>query len=241
MNEGGDAEPVIDVGIDIGGDFVARGADGFDLRDGLGHFAPVLLTGGLEVEDVDGRFGHLPDFDSFIDGIEQAIAFVAHVGVVASAVPAGDFRERGDLFQRGVVGGGIDEGGGDADRAGLHRLVDIGLHFFQFLRRRRAVDVAENEAPDLGVSDGLRDVDGEPLDLEEGEVLPHGGPALRGRIGLGEGAADDPSPALMVVMPWDRRLMAVLVSRSMGVAVWPIMSMNPGATMRPVASIVLSA
>ena len=55
------------------------------------------------------------------------------------------------------------------------------------------------------------------------------------------GAAETPSPQLIVVIPCASRLAAVAGDSSMGEAVCPIMSMKPGATTSPVASITRSA
>src|SRR2546430_3378341 len=50
------------------------------------------------------------------------------------------------------------------------------------------------------------------------------------------GAIDPPSPVISVVIPWES-LLSERLSRSRETSDWPSMSMKPGATMRPLASI----
>jgi hypothetical protein len=54
------------------------------------------------------------------------------------------------------------------------------------------------------------------------------------------GAIEEPSPVTSVVTPW-RTLLAARLSTSTLNSDWPRRSMNPGATTRLVASIVLAA
>ena len=92
MDKGRDAKPVVDIRIDVGGDLLAFGSRGLYLGDGQLHLAPVLLPGGLQVEDVNRRLARATNVQCFVDRFQQQIAFVAHVRVVATTVLPGNFR-----------------------------------------------------------------------------------------------------------------------------------------------------
>ena len=183
MEEGANAEPVVDVRVDIHADLLAEGAGRANPGQGLIHLAPVGLAGGLEVVDVDRGAGGFTDPERLVDRFEQAVAFVPHVGEVTSPEFTGHPGQFGDLRFRSIDRGRINQRGGDPDRAGLHRLADQGPHPFEFFGGGLAIGVADDDLADLGVTHGLGHVHRDARLLELGEELPHGPPAAAAALG----------------------------------------------------------
>ena len=159
VNERGDPQPVVDVGIDVRGDLLTGGPRGLKAGDRQRHLPPVLPSGCLQVEDVHGHFRFAADLQRLVDRLQQPVAFVPHVRVVAAAVLAGHASQLGDLLRRGIHGRRIDEGGGDADGPGLHPLAHEVFHPPQLVVAGAAIHVANDDLPHLSEPNRLHDVD----------------------------------------------------------------------------------
>ena len=206
MDQCRQAEAVVDIRVDVGPHDLARVARGLDPGQCLLHLGPVRAPGRLEVEDVHRGACGLADGERLVDRLEQPIAFIPHVGIVTAAVRGDDLVECDDLFGRGIDGRRIDQRSRQADRARLHRLADQALHPLELRGRCLAVDVADRDRADLGVPDRLDHIQRHPGTVEPIEVLGHRRPAGRRASSPASGAADSPSPALIVVIPCVSRL-----------------------------------
>ena len=151
MNERRDAETVVDIGIDICRDLLTLCARGSDFGDRQGHFVPVLFTSRFEVKDVDRSLARAPDIQRFVDRFQQAVAFVAHVSVIATTILAGNFAQRCDLFGPGVNGRWIDQSCGNTDRSSLHAFANQFSHSMEFIIARSSVNFAKNKFSHLSM------------------------------------------------------------------------------------------
>ncbi len=91
------------------------------------------------MRDHYGEVCFFPDADGLANRAEQTDgvgAFVAHVGVVDTAVLCGDASQFDDLFCTGEAAGCVIEAGRDTDRAFLHGCIDQGFHAIQLFRPR---------------------------------------------------------------------------------------------------------
>ncbi len=86
VKQSADAETIINVWIDIDGNFLSIGACGFDPGDRQIHLSPVALTGGFQMENVNGCVGGGTDTERLVYRFQQAITFVARVCEVTTAV-----------------------------------------------------------------------------------------------------------------------------------------------------------
>jgi len=124
------------------------------LGDNFGHASPVIFPGDFDVPDLHGDVSFASDAQSFVDGFEDRVAFVAHV----SGINAAEFsqlrvaesdqflclrKRRWSVLQRG----------GNADRARLSWLHARGLSSAQVRGRRLHIVVAEHHAADLRGAD----------------------------------------------------------------------------------------
>ena len=126
--------PAAIVGVHVGGDVEALGAGGVDAPDDLGHLVPVWAPGRLQVVDLRRHAGAPGDLDRLVEPFQQAGFLGAQVGDVDAAVLRNDLAERDQLVGSGVAPGRVDQGGGDAEGAVLHRL---GQHARSSRRARR--------------------------------------------------------------------------------------------------------
>ena len=120
----------VGVRVDVGRDVHPRGPRRIDQRDGFGHERPVLLTGRLQVIDVDRDPGALSDLKGFADGVEDRVALVPHVSEVDAAVLACHARQLDELVGGGVYRGWVNQRRGDPHGPVFHGLPHEGLHLF---------------------------------------------------------------------------------------------------------------
>ena len=116
------------VGIHVECDVGSFGVRHVDPREGIAHPPPVLWTRGLVVRDLH-RAAHLAtDAERLLDGVEEPIGLVAHVGGVDSAALAKRLGERDHLLGRAVTARPVDEPGRESAGALLERLLDPAAH-----------------------------------------------------------------------------------------------------------------
>ena len=185
------AEKVVEpggVGVGVGGDIGAGGAGGVDFGDDFGHASPVSLSGDFEVPDFHGDVGFAADAQSFVDGFEDGVALIAHVGGIDAANFSAFGGERDEFFGFCIRGGSVFERGGNADCAVFHGLAHERFHLFELLRIGLFVVVAEHHAADLRSSDIAGEVDPHALLFEAREILAEGSPIGRDVIAVVAGA-----------------------------------------------------
>ena len=171
------------------------------------------------MEDLDLDAAFLADPHRLRDRADQAGALVAHVGGVEAVAAAGDAGQRDQVLGGLEAVGRIDERARNAERAGVHRGRDLGLHRRQLRRCRPAGAVAHDVDPRLRRRIISAEIDRDALLLEPPEIgvdlaRRHRRAALAGDDG------GDAHPSLFSAAPcWSR------ISPD-----WSIMSMKPGAT-----------
>ena len=175
-NEGGEIVVPGGVGVGVGADIGSGGAGGVDLGDDFGHASPVIFAGDLDVPDFDGDVSLAADAKSFVDGFENRVALVAHVGGVDAAKLSGFGGERDQFFGLRVGGWRVFERGGDADCAIFHGLAHERLHLLELRGSGLLVVVAEHHAADLRGADIAREIDAHALLFEAREILAEGAP-----------------------------------------------------------------
>src|SRR3989441_1791749 len=129
------------------------------------------------VGDLDADASLLADADRLADRVLDHRALAAHVREVEPAAPGHRARQEDQLLGRGVGARRIDEPGGIAVRACVHRLVEPPLHRLQIIRRDRAVLRADGRETERAVTHEVGDVDRRSHGAERGEVLAEGLPA----------------------------------------------------------------
>ena len=169
------------VGIDVGPDVESLPSSLLDHGDDLGHPAPELLLGDLQVDHVHPHRRPTRRRRSPPRSSEDPVPLVADVGGVETAVAR---RHRGQLDE---LGGGHQARGRHQERRReaesplLHRPGDLALHGRHLLVGGRLERVALDEGPHLGLADVGADVEATPLRLDVAEVAPEGRPLLLAR------------------------------------------------------------
>ena len=118
-----------------------------------GILPQLALPAALRCQISTGMWAFAADADGFVDGIENGVAFAAHVSGVDAAVGTGCAREGDELLGLCVGRGRILQRGGDADGAVAHGLADEGLHLGELGGRGLHVGVAEDHAANGGSAD----------------------------------------------------------------------------------------
>ena len=98
------------------------------------------------------------DLERFINGFQQTIALVAHMGVVASSVLTRDRRQRCDLLCLRIYGRRVDQGRRYANRTRLHRFADKSLHLLEFIITWSSINITQDNPADLCMPHGLNHI-----------------------------------------------------------------------------------
>ena len=159
------------IGVGVGGDVHPGPPGGVDLRHDLGHPAPVVLPGGLEVPDLDRNSRLAPDPDRLVQRGHDLVALVPEVRRIDPAEPRGLPRQRHELRRLGVGRRRVLERGREPHRAVPHRLAHQLPHPVQLGRRRVPVVVAQHHPAHLRGAHVGRQVDADALPLQAGVVL----------------------------------------------------------------------
>ena len=131
----------------------------------------VGLSGGLQVVDLRTDVRLARNRDELVNGLEELVAFAPEVRDVAAVVFGRGLAEFDQFVGLGVERRRVDQRRTDAERALFHRLAHVAAHAFEFVVRRRPVIVAHLVDPQRGRTDERRHVAGNPLVLEELQVL----------------------------------------------------------------------
>ena len=151
-------------------------ARAIDLGDDIGHMSPVVLAGDFYVPDLDRNMSFPPDTQSFINGREHGIAFVAHVGRINAAELRCFTGECDQLFGLGVRRWCVFKRSRDAHCAILHCITHQSFHLLQLLRRWLQVRISKHHATDLRRPDVSCEIDSHALFFETHEILAQGSP-----------------------------------------------------------------
>ena len=84
-DEGGEAVVPGGIGVSVGTDIGSGSTCGVDLGYDFGHVSPVIFACYLEVPDLHGDVTLAADAKGFVDGVENRVALVAHVGGIDAA------------------------------------------------------------------------------------------------------------------------------------------------------------
>ena len=146
------------------------------MGDDLVELAPIGAASLFQMVDF-GRCARAPrNVDQFVDALDQAIAFGAHVADVHAAAFSGFADQRDQLVSFGEGRGRIDQRRPDAHRAFLHRLADEAAHAVELSRIGIDVALAQFMLPHRGRADERSDVERRALVLEEIEIVAKRGP-----------------------------------------------------------------
>ncbi len=170
------------VGVAVGRDVEAALARGVEEGDCLGRAPPHADDTHLDVGDLHGQAGLLPDLDRLPESLETPIRLVARVRHVEAAVAGGRGGHRDELPRVAVASDLVLEARGEAGRALAHPLLDEGGHFRGLFVGRNALEVlSHHELADRGVADHRHDVDGRRRRAQLPEVVADrpGGSAVR--------------------------------------------------------------
>ena len=196
-DEGGEFVVPGGVGVGVGGDVGAGGAGGVDFGDDFGHASPVGFAGDFDVPDFHRDVAFAADAQGFVDGFENGVALVAHVGGVDAAELSGFGGERDQFVGLRVGCGRVFERGGDADGAVFHGIAHQSFHLVELRGSGLHVVVAEHHAADLRGADVARQVDAHALLFEAREILAEGAPVgsdlvvvVAGAVGLDDGVVE---------------------------------------------------
>lgn len=167
------------VGILVGGHFLAFLACLLDQGDGIACLAKGGLARGLQVRDVDRQACFPADLQRFLNGRQQAGAFISNVADVKTAMAGRNLGQRNQLAGVGVGSWVVDQAGREGPGAVLHRLVHQLLHAFQLLGRGRPVGITHDLSSNIIVRHEVNDIgaDGEFFQLLEIGRSVHGAPA----------------------------------------------------------------
>ena len=111
------------------------------------------------------------DAEQFVEGLEQAISFAAHVRDVFAFVLGRDLAQFDQLICFGIESRRIDQGGADAECAGFHFLAHQLAHLFQLRRGGRLVFQADDILANGGGPDKRGHVAGNAAGLEVLQVF----------------------------------------------------------------------
>jgi hypothetical protein len=149
-----------EVGVHVGRDVEALGAGGRDPLEHLGHPAPVLLAGDLQVPDLHREAGTASDVDRLVEGLEHLVTLVPHVRGVEAAELRRRTGEEHQLVGGLVARGRVAERGGDTEGTLAHRLLDLDLHPEELLGGGRLGPLSHHDRAYLAGGDERADVDG---------------------------------------------------------------------------------
>jgi hypothetical protein len=115
------------VGVDVIGKLL-RARIGLEQRERLDRAAVILRHGTLVVADLHLHAGTLADRQRLLDGGEDGVGLVAHMGGVEAVEGLQRLGHRDHLVGRRMHVGLVVEAGGEAGRALGHRLLHAGMH-----------------------------------------------------------------------------------------------------------------
>jgi hypothetical protein len=175
-NDGGKRIRARGVCVGVGGHVDTRTAGVLDALHDLRHAAPVGLSGGLQMPDLDRDFRFAPDAERLVERGCDGVAFIANVGSIDAAGLCRLRRQRDQFFGLGVRCGRILQRGGNSNRAVAHGVADQRLHALQFGGAGVAIVVPQHHAAHLGSADITGEIDPHSLLAQAREVLAERAP-----------------------------------------------------------------
>ena len=185
------------------------------------------VHGELDVRDLHRDLRLAADAQDLVDRLPEVAVLAADVADVAAAVAAATFARSTTSGARGVDAGVVLEAGGEAERARLHARARRSARICSTSAGGRLA--AEVLAHHVAAERAVADVGG---DVDRGRRLSE----AREEVGQRAGREPPSWPATMVVMPWLADGARVAVSKRPSSS-WLWVSMKPGASARPWASI----
>ncbi len=137
------------------------GPFGLHAADDFIQLVPVARPGGFQMVNFAANVGLLDDGEEFVQRFQEAGALAAQVGDVDAVVFGGGLGQGDEFGGVGVHVGGVDEGGGEAQRPFGHGLAHQVLHLRQFVGGGAAVVEAEDVGADAACADEGGDVGGD--------------------------------------------------------------------------------
>ena len=113
-------------------------------------------------------FGYL---DKFVHGLDEFLAFAAHVAGIDAAVFCGYFGHLDELRSRGVTARRIDERSGHAHGAILHGGLEDGFHLGEFIRSRLTRVITQYGDARLRLRKVTAEVQADSIFLQSGPVV----------------------------------------------------------------------
>src|SRR6266704_366566 len=170
-NKSGKVVEPCGVGVGVRGDIESLRSGGIDLRNDFRHAPPARFAADLQMPDFDRDMGLAADAQGLVEGRQNAGAFVAHVGGV-NAAELGSFpRESDQLTRFGVRSRSVFERSRDANCAIAHCLAHELFHLLELCGSGLDVVVAEHHAPDARGAYVAGDVDSDALLFETRKVF----------------------------------------------------------------------
>ena len=189
------------VGVHVQGDIGAFGVRPVDEGETVVDQSPVRLARRLVVRDVHEAPAAAPDGDGLLDGLEEAVPLVAHVGRVDATRFTGRPGQLDHLVGLRPPAGHVDQAGREAACTFLHGPLDVPAHGGELLGGGVSLLVAEHRLAHRVVADEgdgvgrrLPLVNGLAVALDAGPVAAQAAEEpvarlLSGRVGDGAEAA----------------------------------------------------
>ncbi len=158
-----------DIGVPVTKDVQAFAPGGFYAGQGGLGLVPVGAARGFEVGDLQGN-ARLPGRgDGFVQGLEQLLALVPHVGGIDALVPGRRPAQLDELPGLGEGAGSVFQAARKAERPGGHGPLDQKRHPLELLGLWWTVVEAHDRPPNHPLADESRIVDGRPRLLQPGQ------------------------------------------------------------------------
>ena len=111
------------VGVGVLCDLQTFGPRARDQRQNIGRVPPIIRAGQFYMRHLYPNLRLTRDAENFLQRIGDLIAFIAHVAGINTTVGRNDLGQIDDLVGLGKRAGQINQPGGHAHRAVLHRLL----------------------------------------------------------------------------------------------------------------------
>ena len=129
--------------VHVGGDLEPVLLRRFNLLDRGGQLGPVRLSARFQVVDLGADVRVARNRQRLVDRLEETVAFAAHVRDVHPAGLRRYLRQLDELVGFREQARHVDQRGGEAHRAFVHRLPHVTAHALELVGGRRAVVVAD--------------------------------------------------------------------------------------------------
>ena len=124
----------------------------------LHAFAPIVHADDLVMRDLRRQMAFLTDADRFLDTVDDVGRLVAHVRGVDPAHLPRHARQLDDLLGRREVARNVKQPGAESERAVAHGFAHQRFHFLDFLGRRFAIDISDDNLAHASLADERREI-----------------------------------------------------------------------------------